>query len=85
MVAALACDLLALYFFFSIRVEGSWLEIGQSITHFVMANLLQVFMLAITTLSAALMGVAGRSAIPKHENKSLAAERAAHAVAAATT
>lgn len=84
-VAALACDLLALYFFFSIRVEGSWLEIGQSITHFVMANLLQVFMLAITTLSAALMGVAGRSAIPKHENKSLAAERAAHAVAAATT
>lgn len=56
-VAALAGDVLALNFFFAIRDEGSWLEIGQSITHFVMANLLQMYMLAIATLSALLLGV----------------------------
>ena len=56
-VAALAGDVLALNFFFAIRDEGSWLEIGQSITHFVMANLLQMYMLAIATLSAFLLGV----------------------------
>lgn len=57
-VAALAGDVLALNFFFAIRDEGSWLEIGQSITHFVMANLLQIYMLAIASLSALLVGVA---------------------------
>lgn len=49
--------MLALNFFFAIRDEGSWLEIGQSITHFVMANLFLVYMLAIATLSALLLGV----------------------------
>ena len=57
-VAAVAADVLALNFFFYIRDYGSWLEIGQSITHFVMANLLQMYMLVIATLSAELMGVA---------------------------
>ena len=56
-IAGLAGDVLALNFFFAIRDEGSWLEIGQSITHFVMANLLQVYMLAIATLSAWIMGI----------------------------
>ena len=57
-VAAIAADVLALNFFFSIRDYGSWLEIGQSITHFVMANLLQMYMLVIATASAELMGAA---------------------------
>lgn len=57
LVAAIAGDVLALNFFFAIRDEGSWLEIGQSITHFVMANLFLVYMLAIATLSALLLGV----------------------------
>lgn len=55
-VAALGGQVLALYFFFAIRDEGSWLDIGQSITHFVMANLMQIYMLAIATLSSALIG-----------------------------
>ncbi|WFD05251.1 CCR4-NOT core subunit cdc39 [Malassezia vespertilionis] len=50
-VAALACDVLALNFLFSIRDTGSWLEIGQSITHFVMANLLQIYMLLLAANS----------------------------------
>ncbi len=36
--------------------EGSWLEIGQTITHFVMANLLQIFMLALAAASSAIIG-----------------------------
>ncbi|WFD29244.1 hypothetical protein MSPP1_000251 [Malassezia sp. CBS 17886] len=59
-VAALAGDVLALNFFFAIRDSGSWLEIGQSITHFVMANLLQVYMLVIASLAGLLMGRLGR-------------------------
>ncbi|WFD33892.1 CCR4-NOT core subunit cdc39 [Malassezia cuniculi] len=61
-IAAVAADVLALNFFFSIRDYGSWLEIGQSITHFVMANLLQMYMLVIATASAELMGVSAPSA-----------------------
>ncbi|KAL4399959.1 Glycosyl phosphatidyl inositol anchor synthesis [Malassezia pachydermatis] len=55
-VAALAGNVLALNFFFAIRDEGSWLEIGQSITHFVMANLMQLYMLAIASFSGWLLG-----------------------------
>lgn len=62
LVATLAADVLALNFFFAIRDSGSWLEIGQSITHFVMANLLQVFMLLLATLSAEIMGAHGAPA-----------------------
>lgn len=54
--AALAGDVLALNFFFAIRDTGSWLEIGQSITHFVMANLMQMYMLVIAALAAHLIG-----------------------------
>lgn len=43
----IATDVLALNFLFAVRTTGAWLEIGQSITHFAMANLLQVFMVAL--------------------------------------
>mgnify|MGYP000728206992 CR=1 FL=1 len=58
LVACIATDVLALNFLFAVRDTGSWLEIGQTITHFVMANLLQVFMLALTAASAAFIGAA---------------------------
>lgn len=54
LAAGLATDALALNFFFAIKTEGSWLEIGQTITHFVLANLLQVFMLALTAVTSAM-------------------------------
>lgn len=42
LASSLCADLLALHFLFHVKNQGgSWLEIGQSITHFVMANLLQ--------------------------------------------
>lgn len=54
LATGLATDALALNFFFAIKTEGSWLEIGQTITHFVLANLLQVFMLALTAVTSAM-------------------------------
>ncbi|KDN39625.1 PigN-domain-containing protein [Tilletiaria anomala UBC 951] len=54
--ACIATDVLALNFLYAVRDTGSWLEIGQTITHFAMANLLQVFMLGLTALSAAFIG-----------------------------
>ncbi|PWN49998.1 alkaline phosphatase-like protein [Violaceomyces palustris] len=55
-VACIATDVLALNFLFSVKDQGSWLEIGQTITHFVMANLLQVFMLSFAALSSCIIG-----------------------------
>lgn len=45
-------DILTLYFFWVVKDEGSWLEIGSTITHFAIASLLCVFV-------AALEGVSG--------------------------
>lgn len=56
--AGIAADVLALNFLFAVKSEGSWLEIGQTITHFVMANMLQVFMLALAAASSAILGSA---------------------------
>ncbi|RNJ55512.1 Glycosyl phosphatidyl inositol anchor synthesis [Verticillium nonalfalfae] len=46
-------DILTLYFFWVVKDEGSWLEIGSTISHFVIASLLCVFV-------ALLEGVSGR-------------------------
>ena len=54
--ACILTDLLALHFLYTVKSEGSWLEIGQTITHFVMANLLQIFMLSLAAFSSAVMG-----------------------------
>jgi len=56
LLACIATDILALNFLFAVRVDGSWLEIGRTITHFAMANLLQIFMLALAALSEVVMG-----------------------------
>ena len=43
MVVAAMSDVMTLNFFYMVRDEGSWLDIGTSITHFVIASLLCVF------------------------------------------
>ncbi|KAG9256424.1 phosphatidylinositolglycan class N [Emericellopsis atlantica] len=46
------CDILTLYFFWVVKDEGSWLEIGSTISHFVIASLLCVFVAALEGVSA---------------------------------
>lgn len=48
-------DYLTLRFFWKVRDEGSWLEIGESITMFAIASLLCVFVAALEALSEALI------------------------------
>ncbi|KAM4064755.1 phosphatidylinositolglycan class N (PIG-N) domain-containing protein [Hirsutella rhossiliensis] len=43
MVVMAASDILTLYFFWVVKDEGSWLEIGSTISHFAIASLLCVF------------------------------------------
>jgi phosphatidylinositol glycan class N len=52
MVVLAMSDILTLYFFWVVRDEGSWLEIGSTITHFAIASFLCVFV-------ALLEGVSG--------------------------
>lgn len=46
-------DILTLYFFWVVKDEGSWLEIGSTISHFAIASLLCVFVAALEGVSAA--------------------------------
>ncbi|KAK7956854.1 phosphatidylinositolglycan class N [Apiospora aurea] len=48
MVAMAVSDILTLYFFWVVKDEGSWLEIGSTITHFAIASLLCVSALFIS-------------------------------------
>ena len=36
------CDVLAIHIFFLVKTEGSWKEIGNSISHFIIINVLVV-------------------------------------------
>lgn len=45
-------DILTLYFFWVVKDEGSWLEIGSTISHFAIASLLCVFVAALEAVSA---------------------------------
>lgn len=52
MVAMAMSDVLTLYFFWVVKDEGSWLEIGSTITHFVIASMLCVFVAGLEGVSA---------------------------------
>ena len=44
-------DFLTLYFFWVVRDEGSWLEIGSTISHFFIASLLCIFVAVLEGVS----------------------------------
>jgi GPI ethanolamine phosphate transferase 1 len=52
MVVVAVSDILTLYFFWVVKDEGSWLEIGSTISHFVIASLLCVFVSLLEGVSA---------------------------------
>lgn len=52
MVVMALSDILTLYFFWVVKDEGSWLEIGSTISHFSIASLLCVFVAALEGVSA---------------------------------
>ncbi|KAK1594454.1 phosphatidylinositolglycan class N [Colletotrichum navitas] len=56
MVVMAISDVLTLYFFWVVKDEGSWLEIGSTISHFVIASLLCVFVAALEGVSALFIG-----------------------------
>ncbi|KFA61569.1 hypothetical protein S40285_04015 [Stachybotrys chlorohalonatus IBT 40285] len=59
MIVMAITDILTLYFFWVVKDEGSWLEIGSTISHFVIASLLCVFVAVLEGVSG--MFIAGMS------------------------
>jgi GPI ethanolamine phosphate transferase 1 len=55
MVVMAFSDIMTLNFFWTVRDEGSWLEIGTTISHFVIASLIGVFVAALEGLSEVLI------------------------------
>lgn len=74
MVVMAISDVLTLYFFWVVKDEGSWLEIGSTISHFAIASLLCVFVAALEAVSA--MFVAGIEVEEDEEDASDAAAAA---------
>lgn len=55
LLALCISDVLTLNFFFLVKDTGSWLDIGQSISHFAISNLLLVFCGMLNLIGAWLM------------------------------
>jgi len=55
MIAMAISDILTLYFFWVVKDEGSWLDIGSSISHFAIASLMCVFVAALEGVSVMLV------------------------------
>lgn len=55
MVVMAISDFLTLHFFWVVRDEGSWLEIGETISHFVIASLLCMFVASLEGVSEVLI------------------------------
>ena len=51
MIVLTISDILTLNFFYLVRDEGSWLDIGTSISHFCISNLLILFIIGLEQLS----------------------------------
>ena len=56
MIVMAVSDVLTLNFFWLVRDEGSWLEIGTSISHFGIASLLCAFVATLELLSEVFAG-----------------------------
>ncbi|KAH6899065.1 Phosphatidylinositolglycan class N-domain-containing protein [Thelonectria olida] len=70
MVVLAGSDILTLYFFWVVKDEGSWLEIGSTISHFVIASLLCVFVAVLELVSAFFIsGIEVGSGIESGEKK----------------
>ncbi|KAF3082537.1 Glycosyl phosphatidyl inositol anchor synthesis, variant 2 [Orbilia oligospora] len=59
MIVMSITDVLTLNFFYMVKDEGSWLDIGTTISHFVIASLLCVFVAALEPLSGLFVGGPG--------------------------
>ncbi|KAJ2971937.1 hypothetical protein NQ176_g7442 [Zarea fungicola] len=70
MVVMAVCDILTLYFFWVVKDEGSWLEIGSTISHFAIASLFCVFVAALEGVSALFVsGVQVTEPVQRHESE----------------
>lgn len=55
LVAAPLTDMMTMMMFYRVRDEGSWLEIGQTLSHFVITSLLSVWCAGISVVGERLM------------------------------
>ncbi|KAG0146153.1 hypothetical protein CROQUDRAFT_78074 [Cronartium quercuum f. sp. fusiforme G11] len=60
-------DVLTLNFFFLVTDQGSWLEIGQSISHFAIASLLLVWTILLHSVGEVLLGPEDRKSFIKKQ------------------
>lgn len=56
MVVMAVGDVMTLNFFYMVKDEGSWLDIGTTISHFVIASLLGVFVAGLELVSEGMIG-----------------------------
>lgn len=80
MVVMAISDVLTMNFFWLVRDEGSWLDIGTSISHFVIASLLCVFVAGLEFVSEVFVsGVdIGAESFEKPINESLESKTTAN-------
>lgn len=60
-------NIMGLHFLFLIKNTGSWLDIGMSISHYVIVQSLALFLLLMYGLASLLVGV--EEDVPEHSSK----------------
>jgi len=68
-------DILTMNFFYMVKDEGSWLDIGTTISHFVIGSLLCVFVAGLEVISEIVVGDVVVSRVEEEEEVAVKKEK----------
>ena len=66
LIILLLTDIMSMHFFFWVKDEGSWLDIGQSLSHFLINLVFVIFLIPVYKLSSYVTGSVSLKVLKSH-------------------